>query len=354
MQQLDISFDNFVGQKQTIIHRFNPSLKIICVLFLLVMTFLPTGVAGQVIIFIAVMILWFVSRTPARKMWTIIKSVLLMLTLIFIINWATYKMPATSFDIQAKHTLLGFNWQTLESWGWVKKVPMDGTHYWTAGQIWGGWVSNSLTDLKPITGQYVSTVIDGKTFYLAYASNWYSLSSQVLITDISVTLKIFLMITIVTILTNTTSTIQLTFGIEDILHPLSYLKLPTIEISTIISIAIRFVPSLLEEANRIMNAQASRGMDFKNGKLWTKAKAIVSLVVPMFSIAFKKADQLSDAIEARNFNPRYARTRYRNFAINWWHWVIFGIIVTLCVVLIMFVARKVLMSPFFRIDCFLI
>jgi energy-coupling factor transport system permease protein len=83
-----------------------------------------------------------------------------------------------------------------------------------------------------------------------------------------------------------------------------------------ISIALRFVPSLLEESQRILKAQASRGVDFSNGNFRDKVKSLVSLVVPMFSIAFHKADDLANAMEARAYNPRYTRTRYRNYAIN--------------------------------------
>jgi energy-coupling factor transport system permease protein len=83
-----------------------------------------------------------------------------------------------------------------------------------------------------------------------------------------------------------------------------------------ISIALRFVPSLLEESQKIMKAQASRGVDFRNGNFKDKIKSLVSLVVPMFSVAFHKADQLADAMEARAYNPRYDRTRYRNYPIN--------------------------------------
>jgi energy-coupling factor transport system permease protein len=83
-----------------------------------------------------------------------------------------------------------------------------------------------------------------------------------------------------------------------------------------ISIALRFVPSLLLEAQRILKAQASRGVDFNNGNFKDKVKSLVSLVVPMFSIAFLKADDLANAMEARSYNPRYARTRYRNYIIN--------------------------------------
>jgi energy-coupling factor transport system permease protein len=83
----------------------------------------------------------------------------------------------------------------------------------------------------------------------------------------------------------------------------------------VISLAIRFVPTLLDESQKILNAQASRGVDFKNGNLPDKAKALVSLVIPMFLISFIKANDLAAAMEVRNYNPRYRRTQYRSYRI---------------------------------------
>jgi energy-coupling factor transport system permease protein len=124
------------------------------------------------------------------------------------------------------------------------------------------------------------------------------------------------MIAIVTLMVSTTNAIQISFAIEDILTPLKYLKIPINEWAMTISIALRFVPSLLQESQIIMRAQASRGVDFSNGNLKDKMKSLVSLVVPMFSIAFHKADDLANAMEARSYNPRYARTRYRSYSIH--------------------------------------
>jgi energy-coupling factor transport system permease protein len=174
-----------------------------------------------------------------------------------------------------------------------------------------------ITTVKPLDGQFVSQkAADGTIFYLAYTSHWYTLSSQAFIYTLYVSLKIYLMIVIITLIISTTNPIQLSFAIEDILNPLKIFKIPVNEWSMTISIALRFVPSLLIESQRILRAQASRGVDFNNGNFKDKIKALVSLVVPMFSIAFYKADDLANAMEARSYNPRYARTRYRNYQIT--------------------------------------
>ncbi len=90
-----------------------------------------------------------------------------------------------------------------------------------------------------------------------------------------------------------------------------------VELSYIIATALRFVPTLFDGANTIINAQACRGLDFRNGRLITKIKAVGSLFVPMFAASFAHADKLSDAIEARNFVPRARRTKYRYFPCRW-------------------------------------
>ena len=119
------------------------------------------------------------------------------------------------------------------------------------------------------------------------------------------------MMMIFSILVNTTTTLQLAHAFENIFSPLKLFKAPVSEIGFIIATSIKFVPNLLAEANKLIDAQASRGCDFKNGKFITKIKAIGNLFVPMFNIAFNQADQLSDAMEARGFDPKIKRTRYK-------------------------------------------
>ena len=125
-----------------------------------------------------------------------------------------------------------------------------------------------------------------------------------------VVVRLMLMITITTLLTATTKPLDLTLGIEWLLKPFELLHLPTHEIAMMVSIALRFIPTIIEETMRIMNAQKSRGVDFENGSISKKAMAILSLIVPLFSVAFERAYELADAMEARGFTPGAKRTRY--------------------------------------------
>jgi len=122
-------------------------------------------------------------------------------------------------------------------------------------------------------------------------------------------IRLVIIVTLSTILTLTTKPTDLTLGLEQLLKPLSIIKISSEEIALIISISLRYIPTLLDEANKIMLAQASRGVDFSEGKLKDKIMQIISLLVPMFIISFKRSDDLANAMEARNFVPGQKRTR---------------------------------------------
>ncbi|MBN4083720.1 energy-coupling factor transporter transmembrane protein EcfT [Mycoplasma sp. CSL10137] len=124
-------------------------------------------------------------------------------------------------------------------------------------------------------------------------------------------LRIYTMILITTLLTNTTRPILLNKSIEDLMWPLKFLFVPTHIIATIISIALRFIPTLVDEAGRIIKAQSSRGVDFKRGKFKEKIIAFTTLIIPLFVSSFQKADDLSNSMETRGYDPYEKRTKYR-------------------------------------------
>lgn len=132
--------------------------------------------------------------------------------------------------------------------------------------------------------------------------------------SVIIVVRLLLIITLTTILTSTTKPLDLTLGIESILHPLKRFHFPCHELAMMISIALRFIPDLLEEAKRIMKAQASRGVDFEEGKLSEKIKAMISLIIPLFISAFQRAEDLANAMESRNYNPEAKRTRYKQLS----------------------------------------
>lgn len=111
------------------------------------------------------------------------------------------------------------------------------------------------------------------------------------------------------LLTLTTSPLQLTDGIEKLLKPFNKIKVPSHEIAMMMTIAIRFIPTLAEETDKIMKAQMARGADFETGNIIRRAKAMIPLLVPLFVNAFRRADELATAMEARCYNGGNNRTK---------------------------------------------
>lgn len=139
----------------------------------------------------------------------------------------------------------------------------------------------------------------------------WSLYSDAVTQTLYIAVRLLLMIMITTCLTATTKPLDMTLGIEDLLSPLVKIHVPAHEIAMLISIALRFIPDLIDETERIMKAQESRGVDMKEGKLSERIMAILSLIVPLFVSAFQRAEDLANAMEARGYMPGEPRTRYK-------------------------------------------
>ncbi|MDL2225189.1 energy-coupling factor transporter transmembrane protein EcfT [Eubacteriales bacterium OttesenSCG-928-M02] len=128
---------------------------------------------------------------------------------------------------------------------------------------------------------------------------------------VTMLLRLSLLVMGTSILTLTTSPVELTDGLERVLLPLSWLRFPVHELSMMMTIALRMIPTLAEEADRIMKAQAARGADFETGGLFARARAMVPLLVPLFVGAFRRADDLGIAMEARCYSGKEGRTRMK-------------------------------------------
>ena len=128
-------------------------------------------------------------------------------------------------------------------------------------------------------------------------------------TAVAMMARITLLITGTFLLTYTTSPIQLTDGLESLLNPLKKLRVPVHELAMMMSIALRFIPTLIEETDKIMSAQKARGADFESGGLVQRAKALIPLLVPLFVSAFRRADELATAMECRCYHGGEGRTK---------------------------------------------
>lgn len=129
-------------------------------------------------------------------------------------------------------------------------------------------------------------------------------------------IRILMLISGTFLLTYTTSPIALTDGLELLLNPLKKVKVPVHDLAMMMSIALRFIPTLIEETDKIMSAQKARGADFENGSLIDKAKAMVPLLVPLFVSAFRRADELATAMECRCYHGGEGRTRLKKLSFH--------------------------------------
>ena len=126
--------------------------------------------------------------------------------------------------------------------------------------------------------------------------------------------RFILIIFFSTLLTLTTTPLSLSDAVESLLKPLKVFKVPAHEIGLMLSMSLRFVPTLMDDTTRIMNAQRARGVDFGEGKLVQKVKSIIPILIPLFASSFKRADALAIAMEARGYNGGEGRTRFRRLA----------------------------------------
>ena len=137
------------------------------------------------------------------------------------------------------------------------------------------------------------------------------------------------------LLTYTTSPIRLTDGIEHLLNPFRRIGVPAHELAMMMTIALRFIPTLLDETDRIMKAQSARGADFVTGSIIQRAKNMVPLLVPLFISAFRRADELAIAMEARCYRGCVNRTRMKELSITWVDYVGLGAVFIVTAILLL-------------------
>ena len=137
--------------------------------------------------------------------------------------------------------------------------------------------------------------------------------------------RILMLITCTFLLTYTTSPIALTDGLEALMNPLKKVGVPVHELSMMMCIALRFIPTLIEETDKIMCAQKARGADFENGSLMDRAKALIPILVPLFISAFRRADELATAMECRCYQGGEGRTKMKLLRYHREDMISFGI-----------------------------
>lgn len=162
--------------------------------------------------------------------------------------------------------------------------------------------------------------------------------SGALVQGVKISMRFFLLILVTSLLTLTTTPIEITDAIEYLLAPLKKVRFPVHELALMMSISLRFIPTLMQETDKISKAQATRGVDFKTGKLTDRVKAIVPLLVPLFVSAFKRAEELAMAMEARGYRGDEGRSKLRALQVSMRDYVAYTIFIIMVVLL--FVTRS--------------
>jgi len=192
-----------------------------------------------------------------------------------------------------------------------------------------------LKSLKPIWIIILITMVihmftaPGET--IVFTWKIFKITEEGLILGTKMALRLILLLLFSSVLTFTTSPIVLTDGIEKLLRPFKAIGVPAHELAMMMTIALRFIPTLLEETDRIMKAQTARGADFSSGNLLERAKNMLPLLVPLFVSAFRRAEELAIAMESRCYRGGEGRTRMHELSYKSIDYTAFGTVIFLAV-----------------------
>ena len=271
MNNLNITIGQYV-KGNSFLHKLDPRFKIISTFVLMISIFLIPSTLNNIYYLLGFlglfMIVLLVCRINLLAVVNGIKPILFIGVFTFILQIlynqnGTLIMPV-SFNVS-----------------WLTMLITIGLILWAVISI-----SNPAPFWKPTVTIYDTGLIKGAFFLL----------------------RIVLVVMVSTLLTISTSTIEINLGLEWVLSPLKIIKVPVAEIAMMFSLTLRFIPTLLIETNKIMKAQASRGIDFNEGSFVEKVKQIVTLLIPMFFISIVRAEDLANAMEARGYVIGEART----------------------------------------------
>ena len=178
-----------------------------------------------------------------------------------------------------------------------------------------------LRAIRGVTFLVLFTAILNVLFYSGETVYWewgiFCISFEGIIFSLFLALRLVLLVVCSSMLTYTTTPVSLTDGVESLLTPLKWIRIPVHEIALIMSIALRFIPILMDETSRIKNAQMARGADFESRGLGKKIKATIPILVPLLLSAFRRADELGDAMDARCYTGGKHRTKYKKLRFTW-------------------------------------
>lgn len=286
----------------SLIHKMDSRIKIIItILFMASIFIVPTNnFILLTLLFLLALVVILLTKVPFKKYLGSLKQIVFLLLFSFVFQVLFTNSGELLYTINNKLTLLNIAISIIVIiiYMFIKKY-LPFRFIFTILLLCG-----IIYFLQyPITGRVL----------LSYNINIYS---QGLINGSFIIYRVLTLIMFTTVLTLTTKPTDLNNGLESLLSPLEKLHIKTSIFSMMISIALRFIPTLFQEADKILKAQASRGVDFNESKLKDKIVQIVSLLVPMFIVSFKRAEDLAIAMEARGYIPGEVRSKINELHIN--------------------------------------
>ena len=296
MNNLNMTIGSYV-KKDSIIHRLDPRFKILATIVLMVAIFLiPADSFNSMYYLLGILGLFVIVVLIAKiNLLAIIKG---LQPIIFI--------GMFTFLLQVIYNPTG-----------IEILPINFVFSWLniliAVSILLVWFFTSkFVSFKGIYMMFMLCAIVASFIFVSTNFNFFTyqftIYSDGLFKGVFFVLRLILIVMLSSLLTMTTSTTDINLGLEWVLKPFSIIKLPVSEIAMMLSLTLRFIPTLLIETDKIMKAQASRGIDFNEGNLAEKIKQIVALLIPMFFVSITRAEDLSNAMESRGYVVGAKRT----------------------------------------------
>ncbi len=282
------------------IHRLDPRCKIIVLFLMMVGVFLLNNIYALLGCFTLILTIVLTSKIPFKKFLNSFKMIVMLLifTTIFQI---LFNKNGNIININGVDLTQTFNLTVLSLGVDIALLVF----YFLSKKIIKKFRA-LLFIVILVFGFYIQTINDNTYHIVSYTISLYE---EAVFTSLIVLLRIIILISLSALLTLSTKPTDLNSGIEGIFAPFKFMRAQISIFAMMISIALRSIPTLINESQRILKAQASRGVDFNEGKLKEKVNQIVSLLVPMFVISYKKAEDLAYAMEARGYIPGKERSK---------------------------------------------
>lgn len=275
-------------QTDSWLHKLDPRVKLVSLLGLIVSLFIINNIYVLLGFFTMLYVVVFTTKVPMNKFLKSIKTMtfILILTFVFQIIFHPKGELIKSLDFYLSYLNLGIIIVSVTLWIFFSKYIKYFRSICMILLVLGLFVLQHYLNIGPLITSYKIDFYDGSIIEASF-----------------VTIRIIALLFISSLLTLTTTPTEINNGLEKLLSPLKKIGINASSFTMVIAIALRFIPNLILEAQKVLKAQSSRGADFKDGNLINRAIQVVSLIVPMFVVAYKKAIDLGNAMDARGYIP---------------------------------------------------